>query len=87
MHERDLVLRFRLDGHWNHGTSIEASIIFWKVRNRDEVEGSLKPLVDAAAGRERLADVVNIVRDANGSYLVDTSQGSLIIQASGFSEI
>jgi hypothetical protein len=87
IHERDLVLRFSLDGHWNHGASIDASVMFSAVRNRAQVEQALQSLSEAVEHRKWLADVVGIVRDSTGAFLVDTSQGSLLVEAARFSEI
>lgn len=77
--ERNLRLTFRLDGHWNDGVSLEASVLFSGVRNRDEVEPLLRSLADA--------EVVGIARHTERAFLIDTSKGALIIDASGFSEI
>jgi hypothetical protein len=87
LRERDLRLTFRLDGNWNGNTSIESSVMFSGVRNREVVDETLRALGEAAVGRDWLADVVAIVRNEDRSYLVDTSQGSLVIDADGFSEI
>src|SRR5215467_11448748 len=80
----DLRLTFRLDGHWNDdGTAIEASVVFFGVRNRREVDSTLSALGESSTGHDCLADVVTIFRDSNRSYLVDTSQGPLVIDATG----
>jgi len=84
---RVLRLSFRLDAHWNGGVSIETSVIFSGVRNAAEVNSTLRSIAKSSAGRDSLADVVAIVRDSNRSYLVDTSQGALVIDAGLFSEI
>jgi hypothetical protein len=85
--DRDLLLTFRLDGTWNGDTSVEASVMFSAVRNREEVDDELRSLAEASVGRDYVADVVTIVRESNRRFLVDTSQGALVIDAAGLSEI
>jgi hypothetical protein len=87
MHDSDLVLTFDLDGHWNDGNSVEASVMFSRVRNRDAVEEFLRSLRERASDRKGLADVIGVTRERDRSFLVDTSQGSLVIEAPRFTEI
>ena len=87
MHECDLVLTFDLDGHWNGGNSIEASVMFSRVRNRGAVDEFLRSLRQRGSDGECLADVIAVTRERDRSFVVDTSLGALVIEAARFSEI
>ncbi len=85
---RDCELRmtFELDGHWNNGSSFVVSILFSNVRNRMVVESSLHEIALNRTHEHWLADVVGIWKEASGNYVIDTSQGSIMIEASSFTE-
>ncbi len=86
LQDSELRLTFKLDGHWNYGSSIVVSVMFSGVRNPDVVKSSLCEIASKMTHDRWLADVVGIWRESNSSYLVDTSQGALVIDASSFAE-
>lgn len=82
----ELRLTFRLNGRCNDGCDISVNLSFLGVRNRTEVEESLATIASKMTHQQWLADVVAVVRDSPRVYLVDTSQGPILIDASSMLE-
>lgn len=86
LNKSDLQLFFDLDGHWNENGEF-ASIIFYGIRNPDDVIEGLEKITKNRTHNEWMADVVAFVKESKTTYLIDASQGSLIIDAKSYVEI
>lgn len=79
--DNELRITLHLNGWCNDGCDISVDPSFLGVRNRAEVEDALGTIASNVTHKNWLADVVAVVKESARNYLVDTSQGSIRIDA------
>lgn len=82
----ELRLTFGLNGLCNGGCDTSVDLCFLGIRNRTDIENALNAMASSMTHENWLADVVAVVKETPRNYLIDTSQGSISIDASSMLE-